>query len=307
MDLLEKFFSRASQIPQKPVSTGVFWLLVIIALYLAAQITWKLFPSESSQLTWQPTLSSVEPSGGSSASLDGISRLALFGQFSDKPAAPKAEQVVEQITDAPKTSLSIQLTGVVASTAERNGLAVIESRGSQETYSLGDKIKGTSASLKEVYADRVIITNNGRYETLMLDGLKYTTQSDANERLQEAKVSKVSRLDQRDNKEIAEELEYSRDLLLEDPGKITDFIAISPVRMSGEVAGYRLNPGKDPGLFKAAGFQPNDLAKTINGYDLTDMAQSIEVMAQLPTLTEVSVMVERQGQLVEILFSLPQQ
>ena len=304
MDLLEKLFSRANRIPQKPVSTGVFWLLVVIALYLAAQISWKLVPSKSNQLAWQPTLSSAEAASGAAVSLDGISRLALFGKVSDKPKAVKPEPVAEMITDAPKTSLSIQLTGVVASTAERNGLAVIESRGSQETYSLGDKIKGTSASLKEVYADRVIITNNGRYETLMLDGLKYTTQSDANERLQEAKVE---RLDQRDNNAIAEELEYSRDLLLEDPGKITDFIAISPVRLNGEVSGYRLNPGKDPSLFKAAGFEPNDLAKSINGYDLTDMAQSIEVMAQLPTLTEVSVMVERQEQLVEILFSLPQQ
>ncbi|MGI2260933.1 type II secretion system protein GspC [Shewanella sp. GXUN23E] len=304
MDLLDKFFSRVSQVPQKPVSVGVFWLLVITALYLAAQISWKLVPSQPSAVVWQPTLSSVDTASGSAHSIESLKSLALFGKVSDKPKNPKPEPVAEIITDAPKTTLSIQLTGVVASTAERNGLAVIESRGSQDTYSLGDKISGTSASLKEVYADRVIITNNGRYETLMLDGLQYTTQSDANTRLQEAKVE---RLDQRDNKDITQELEYSRDLLLEDPGKITDFIAISPIRIDGEVAGYRLNPGKDPSLFKAAGFEPNDLAKSINGYDLTDMAQSIDVMAQLPTLTEVSVMVERQGQLVEILFSLPQQ
>jgi len=29
-------------------------------------------------------------------------------------------------------------------------------------------------------------------------------------------------------------------------------------------------------------------------------------MAQLPELTEISLMIEREGQLVEILFSLPQ-
>ncbi|MCH1932385.1 type II secretion system protein GspC, partial [Shewanella sp. A25] len=93
---------------------------------------------------------------------------------SDKAAlAAAAQQAPELITDAPKTSLSILLTGVVASTAEQRGVAVIESRGSQNTYSLGDKIDGTSASLKEVYADRIIITNNGRYETLMLDGLEF--------------------------------------------------------------------------------------------------------------------------------------
>ena len=30
------------------------------------------------------------------------------------------------------------------------------------------------------------------------------------------------------------------------------------------------------------------------------------MMSQLPELTEVSIMVEREGQLVEIMFSLPQ-
>lgn len=59
-------------------------------------------------------------------------------------------------------------------------------------------------------------------------------------------------------------------------------------------------------LFKQAGFKPNDLAKSINGYDLTVMSQALEMMGQLSELTEVSVMIEREGQLVEIMFSLPQ-
>ncbi|MCF1459163.1 MAG: type II secretion system protein GspC [Shewanella sp.] len=304
MDLLDKFFSRASQIPQKPVSVGVYWLLVITALYLAAQISWKLVPTQPAAVVWQPTPSSVESASDSSHSIEGLKSLALFGKVPNKPKNPKPEPVSELITDAPKTNLSIQLMGVVASTDERHGLAVIESRGSQDTYSLGDKIKGTSASLKEVYADRAIITNNGRYETLMLDGHQYTTQSDANNRLHEARVD---RLDQRENKVITQELEDSRDVLLKDPGKLNDFIVISPIRIDGGVAGYRLNPGRDPKLFKAVGFKPNDLAKSINGYDLTDMAQAMDIMSQLPTLTDVSMVVERQGQPVEILFSLPQQ
>lgn len=192
----------------------------------------------------------------------------------------------------------------------KKGLAIIESSGIQETYSLGDKIKGTSASLKEVYADRIIITNAGRYETLMLDGLVYTSQSAVNQQLQQAKTSKVeqtvSRVDQRQNAEISQELAESRNELLADPSKITDYIAISPVRQGDAVVGYRLNPGKDVNLFRQAGFKANDLAKSINGYDLTVMTQALEMMSQLPELTEVSIMVEREGQLVEIMFSLPQ-
>ena len=113
--------------------------------------------------------------GAGQVDLAGLQQLGLFGKADANSDNPKVK-AVETVTDAPKTTLSIQLTGVVASTADQKGLAIIESNGSQDTYSLGDKIKGTSASLKEVYADRIIITNAGRYETLMLDGLVHTSQ-----------------------------------------------------------------------------------------------------------------------------------
>ncbi|QIR13155.1 type II secretion system protein GspC [Shewanella aestuarii] len=305
MDLLDKLIAKTAVIPHKQLSNVVFWFGLIIAMLLAAQITWKLMPASQSDAVWQP--SQVSTTASKRVDLDAVQNLLLFGKVNSEAAKPKVE-VVEQITDAPKTNLSIQLTGVVASTTDTKGLAIIESSGSQETYSLGDKIKGTSASLKEVYADRIIITNSGRYETLMLDGLKYTSQSDVNQQLQEAKSNNrnVRQVDLR-NSEFSEELANSRDELLADPSKITDFIAISPVQVEGELVGYRLNPGKDAALFKQAGFKPSDLAKSINGFELTDMSQALEVMAQLPELTEMSVMVEREGQLVEIMFSLPEE
>ncbi|PTA48537.1 type II secretion system protein GspC [Shewanella morhuae] len=306
MDLLDKIIAKAIGMPHKPLSRIVFWLGFIVIMLLAAQITWKLVPTTASVSAWSPT--PVNASGKSAGQVDlaSLQQLGLFGKADTQSDRPKVA-AVETITDAPKTSLSIQLTGVVASTAEQKGLAVIESNGSQETYSLGDKIKGTSASLKEVYADRIIITNAGRYETLMLDGLVYTSQSPANQQLQQAKSNTtVNRIDQRKNAEVSQELAESRTELLADPSKITDYIAISPVRQGDAVAGYRLNPGKDANLFKQAGFKANDLAKSINGYDLTVMSQALEMMSQLSELTEVSIMVEREGQLVEIMFSLPQ-
>ncbi|MGI1946035.1 type II secretion system protein GspC [Shewanella glacialipiscicola] len=306
MDLLDKIIAKAIGMPHKPLSRIVFWLGFIVIMLLAAQITWKLVPTTASVSAWSPT--PVNASGKSAGQVDlaSLQLLGLFGKADTQSDRPKVA-AVETITDAPKTSLSIQLTGVVASTTDQKGLAVIESNGSQETYSLGDKIKGTSASLKEVYADRIIITNAGRYETLMLDGLVYTSQSPANQQLQQAKSNTtVNRIDQRKNAEVSQELAESRTELLADPSKITDYIAISPVRQGDAVAGYRLNPGKDANLFKQAGFKANDLAKSINGYDLTVMSQALEMMSQLSELTEVSIMVEREGQLVEIMFSLPQ-
>ncbi len=301
MDLLDKVITKAAGIPHKPLSSATFWLFLVLVIYLLAQITWKLMPVSEGTTNWRPT--PVSNHSSTSVNISELQKLALFGK-AGAAAKPKVAPVTEMMTNAPKTSLSIQLTGVVASTSQQNGLAVIASSGSQNTYSLGDKIKGTSASLKEVYADRIIITNSGRYETLMLDGLNYETNGQANKQLQQAKS--VKKIDQRQNKQIAKEIQRSRDELLDDPSKITDYLAISPVRSNGELNGYRLNPGKDRDLFKQAGFKANDLAKSMNGYDLTSMSQSMEVMAQLPDLTEISLMVERDGQLVEIMFSLPE-
>ena len=304
MDVLDKLTARVGVIPHKQLSAVVFWAGIVITLLFAAQITWKLIPVSSPTVAWQPSPNAQTQT--KRVDIQGVRDLLLFGKAG--AAAPQKVEVVDVVTDAPKTNLSILLTGVVASTAETKGLAVIESNGMQETYSLGDKIKGTSASLKEVYADRIIITNAGRYETLMLDGLTYTSQSEANQQLQQAKVNstQIQRVDQRANNAFSEQLSHSRDELLADPSKLTDYLAISPVSSGGAIAGYRLNPGKDLNLFQQAGFKPNDLAKSMNGFDLTDMSQALEVMAQLPELTEMAVMVEREGQLVEIMFSLPQ-
>lgn len=305
MDLLDKFLTKAATVPQKPVSSAIFSIGVVFVLFLSAQITWKLVPEHSAVSRWAPTPVSSVSSGA--VNIAGLQALGLFGRADSTSAKPKVAPIEEVITDAPKTSLSIQLTGVVASTTELKGLAVIASGGSQDTYGLGDKIKRTSASLKEVYADRIIITNSGRYETLMLDGLEYNTNGNANQQLQKAKsLPKSKKIDQRQNREVARELGESREQILADPSKITDYLAISPVKSGGELAGYRLNPGKDRKLFIEAGFKPNDLAKSINGYDLTNMGQALEVMGQLPEMTEVALMVEREGQLIEIMFSLPQ-
>ncbi|MBE8167394.1 MAG: type II secretion system protein GspC [Shewanella sp.] len=307
MDALDRVITKVVGLPHKPLSVAVFWIGLSIVLYLMAQITWNLIPTSSNSSTWKPSGQLSTSIASSRVDLSGIQQLALFGKHDSTTEHKLVEILPDLITDAPKSSLSIQLTGVVASTTKLQGLAIIDSSGQQATYGIGDKIKGTSASLKEVYADRIIITNTGRYETVMLDGLQFTSQSDANNALNNASVkANLKKVDQRNNKEIAQRIAQSRSEVMQDPNKISDYLSISPKTVNGALQGYRLNPGKDRQLFKQAGFKANDLAKSINGYDLTDISQALEVMAQLPELTEMSVMVERQGQLVEITFGLPQ-
>ncbi|MGB0893102.1 MAG: type II secretion system protein GspC [Parashewanella sp.] len=306
MDALDKVITKVVGLPHKPLSNAIFWLGLIIVIYYLAQISWTLAPKPQTSAKWQPTTTSSNVGGMSSVDLDGILQLSLFGKH-DVNAIKKPEPVQELITDAPQSSLSILLTGVVASTTKKQGLAIVSSSGVQATYGIGDKIKGTSASLKEVYADRIIISNGGRYETVMLDGVEFSTQNRSNLALQKANQDKApKKVDKRNNAKVAAELARTRKEVLSDPNKLTDFLTISPIRSGGQLQGYRLNPGSNPKVFADAGFKSNDVAVSINGYDLTDISQALEVMAKLPDLQDMSVMVERNGQLIEISLGLPQ-
>ncbi|MFP3458979.1 hypothetical protein R0J89_22260, partial [Psychrobacter sp. SIMBA_152] len=73
------------------------------------------------------------------------------------------------------------------------------------------------------------------------------------------------------NLEVKEALIETREELLEEPGKLFDYIRVSQAMNDGELIGYRLSPGKEPELFKQMGLQNNDLAVAINGYQLTDL------------------------------------
>ncbi|WP_298440632.1 type II secretion system protein GspC [uncultured Ferrimonas sp.] len=306
MDFIAPFQRVLSRFPQAPVAKLITAVLVLASLYVAALITWQLLPQPDSGNApkWKP--SGHSQTQVDSGSIEPLLALKLFGKADPKANKPAAPVERDLINDAPKTTLRILLTGLVASSQEDRGIAIIESSGNQETYGIGDKIKSTNASLHEVYADRAIILNQGRYETLMLDGVEYTREvSSETQRLRKAPVKDV-----RDNAAVSGAVAEARQAMLSDPGKLTDFISISPVRdrEAGGMKGYRLNPGKKGRqLFLEAGLKPNDLAVSINGYDLTDLGQAALLMSELPQLTEASVMVERDGQLTQVLFSLPNQ
>lgn len=85
-----------------------------------------------------------------------------------------------------------------------------------------------------------------------------------------------------------------------DPGKITDYLNISPVQVDGRMTGYRLNPGSNPEFFNQSGLQANDLAISINGLDLRDNMQAMQAMQQMAGATEMTVTVERQGEQFDI-------
>ena len=286
---------------QKQLHTIVVVLLSLYLIAFAAKLVWRIIPEP--QLSATPTVSRApvisSSSGQNGVNIAKIQQLNLFGNAAAKPAEPVAE-----VTDAPETRLNLTLTGVVASSEQEAGTAIIENRGSQAVYGLGEKIEGTNATLQKVYNDRVIIKNGVRNETLMLDGIDY---DEANRRreMQARNRPEPEELEE-DTVELSEEALEATAALRERPANFTDFISISPKTEEGQLIGYQVSPGKEPELFKSAGLQAGDVITQINGLDLTDLQQSQEALSELRNAQTIELTIIRDGSLTTLYLDLPE-
>ena len=286
---------------QKQLHTIVVVLLSLYLIAFAAKLVWRIIPEP--QLSATPTVSRApvisSSSGQNGVNIAKIQQLNLFGNAAAKPAEPVAE-----VTDAPETRLNLTLTGVVASSEQEAGTAIIENRGSQAVYGLGEKIEGTNATLQKVYKDRVIIKNGVRNETLMLDGIDY---DEANRRreMQARNRPEPEELEE-DTVELSDEALEATAALRERPANFTDFISISPKTEEGQLIGYQVSPGKEPELFKSAGLQAGDVITQINGLDLTDLQQSQEALSELRNAQTIELTIIRDGSLTTLYLDLPE-
>lgn len=325
--LFEQLNTFTGKLPHQKLSKIVTITLLVYCAYLLADLTWKLVPTSSDK--GKITVQSSPNTGNNSVSANNVdlSELLSINLFGDlkKTAVNKPKPKTDQ--PAPKTRLNVTLTGLVADSENATSptsVAIIESAGGQNTYGIDEKIDGTSASVYEILIDRVILLVSGRYETLMLDGIEYSTtipgsnnkvshqepEEDDMEAVDDVgptinnKPIKKERVDKRENVELSQSLREQRETLFDDPKKLMDVIRIKPFRQSGELKGYRLAPGKDGKLFTEVGLKRNDLATNINGYDLTDMQQALTVMKELRSMTEATITVVRDDTAIDIILAL---
>jgi general secretion pathway protein C len=305
---VQQFKHFLSRLPHAKLSVVVTLLVVVYLAFLLSKLVWLMWPKPiTSPLS--PIQKSYHSSKTSTNHAQHIIEQFLFG----KVTVEKTQQQKQVVNDAPETRLSINLTGIVAvSNDDKAGIAVIESQGQQNTYLVDEAVQGTRAKIAQILPDRVILSVNGRFETLMLDGLDFTKKVSmpvlaAREEV-EMGPQRIEPRDQQINvtadPEVKEAIIETREELLEEPGKLFDYIRVSQAMSDGELIGYRLNPGKEPALFKQMGLQNNDLAIAINGYQLTDLKQAMAAINELRNSTDANITIERDGQQIDVQLSL---
>ncbi|EGQ9096531.1 type II secretion system protein GspC [Vibrio alginolyticus] len=282
---------------QAKLSLLLTCLFIAITGWILGKIVWLAIPQSSEVPQWRPSASSVAASNkGDAIDFNALQNANLFGKFTEQKAA-----VVEQpiVKDAPKTRLNLTLVGAVASSDANTSLAVIANRGKQATYGLGEEIEGTRATLKAVLVDRVIIDNQGRDETLMMQGIEYKKLSESPQvaRAQAQRAEAAT-------SDVGEKLEQIREEIAKDPQSVFKYITISPVKKDGDIVGYRVSPGRDAALFNDVGLQPGDIAVQLNGFDLSDPSSSVQLMQVMSDPQELNLTVERDGQQYDIYIQL---
>ncbi len=306
-------FSSIIDLYRRHENKVILLVTLILSVYLimtAAKLTWSLMPQPAHTPINGAAVNQVPNNSNSSnarVNLSAITKLNLFGDATAKPPAP----VQQDLEEVPETKLNLVLSGVVSSTDEAQGAAIIEYRNKQNTYGLGDKIEGTNVTLDEILIDRVIIKNASTRETLMLEGLDFDEANRQNQRIVRQQTptrnlqTSVNSNTDREVREKSQALKQAREQLANEPAKFTDFIALAPHRVDGQLLGFRVSPGKEPKLFNAVGLKNGDVVMQLNGLDLTDLQQSGEAITQLQQADLLQLEVLRDGEFISLELEIP--
>ncbi len=261
-------------------------LLVIAIAWQLARIIWMLVPAPAAGDAVQApaSLPAMQSAGGPEADVRTIAERHMFGK-ADAEAAPVEIPVAEDnLSDTRLTNLVLK--GTIASAIPEFSVAVIaDGTAEQKVYAIGDSL-GSGTSLHAVYADRVVLNENGALTNLRLP-MDFPAASAAALRRDMTTTRQTTR---------ADNAASIQNVVAQNLTQLTDVIRPTPYLVNGEQAGYRVYPGRNRQQFAALGLRPGDLIKDIDGQSLTDPTQAMQIFQSLGTAEQVTVTVERNGQ-----------
>jgi len=293
MDLAKHLGTWKEQSPEQWVRTanrylptGSTAILVLAIAYQLASLTWVVAPGAPPPVRLR-SASSVEPSTpeAQAADVEALIHSHLFGE-ADK-AAPTP--VAENVTDAPDTTLSLDLRGILSTGSDgSNGQAIIAAnRGEDKAYHVGQSIDNASGTkLYSVYWDKVLLDRgDGRVETLRLPKELLGSPA-ARSRGPVMAPPPVA---------APAANESLRTVISANASRFSDIVRIMPQVEQGKTIGFRVQPAKDRPTFDALGLVPGDVVTQINGVALDDASKGLQAFEALGEATQANVTVLRDG------------
>ena len=270
-------------------------LLVVIIAWQLAKIIWMLVPGPSAGDPVTAPASTPVAMGQSNPSSDAqaIVTAHIFGEADpDMEAVTPVVEEADNLQDTRLTNLSLK--GTIAATLTEMAIAIIaDGRDEEKVYSIGESVT-SGANLHAVYADRVVLNENGVLTNLKLP--KDFPEGSA----------PVTRRNTTTSSRATTGTQSIQAVVAQNVSRLADVIRPTPYFVNGQQQGYRVYPGRDRQQFAALGLRPGDLIKDIDGQALNDPEQAMQIFQSLDSADQVSVTVERNGQPQVIVLSTSQ-
>lgn len=269
-------------------------LFILIISYSLAQLTWLLVPAEK-EARAPTTRTSLKGSrkqiSDQQNKIQQISQAHLFGKYQtiiDKPVQK----------DAPETRLNLVLKGVLAADPMNNASAIIAlgKQGKEDIYGIGDKV--SSATVKEIYPDRIILERSGRFETLRLP-----KEFSSNTLIKRGRGTQNSSPPSASTPSQA--LGNIRRKIMKNPTSFGQYAIPIPYTENGQLRGYKLQPQKNRTLFDDVGLNESDVIVGINGVKLNNPANGLKALRALQKAKQINLTVLRNGAEIPLSFEIP--
>jgi len=250
----------------------------------------------------------------------------LFGKYQ--------ETATSQTTDAPQTTLNLELQGIFTADTPADSSAIVAQRGQAgELYRIGDRLPG-NATLEAVFDDHILIKRGARTEKLpfldstIREGFSQVSTTPVGydvvlspdlvptgtTRLEQVR-ERIARRSQRIVQERGTVNQPASDLR----SAIDDFqrrLDESPVALMEELgvetvetdmgSGYRIGSEVSQTMLRQAGLQKGDIVISVNGQSATSVANDKGLMAQVMKSERVRVEVQRDERRFYVTVPIPQ-
>lgn len=320
LDRLEHIVGKIRQIPVRVWRRACLAVLVLWLCYSFSQLFWLLMPEPGlpePPLTLPSNTAFADQSTGSTAQrvdIAALKDLSLFGEGSaeEQPVVARLPGIEQE---AVETSLNLTLHGAVPSSDSQQAKAIIGDGGKQEGFRPGEELSigPRGVKLAKVMTDRVILDNNGRYETLWLYGKntgastqQYSPRSASRPVARPAPGARAQASDAEGGNEAQQLVdavlpEGNQQYPTEDQVRmVTDVLNVSMYREGGQLIGFRIRPKGDRELFDQLGLQPNDVVTAVNNVGLDDTSRAMEVYRSLGQESRATLEILRDGNTITV-------
>lgn len=222
-------------------------------------------------------------------------KIAAQHIFGTEEKAVVEEKEPEKVVE---TKLNLKLRGVFAIDDKELGLALISNgNGPEEVYAVDDKIS-SNTKLAAVYADRVLLSVRGKYETLRLPdtkdtGVSFVAAPTARPSPSSNIPSKAGMADAVAEKSLGD---YRKEFL-RNPTTLARLVNVTQANdASGNAIGYKVSANGQHPAFDQLGVEDGDVITSINGIELDSTAKGMSAFQALRQSQSVTVQLLRNGQ-----------